>query len=104
MTTNTEPIKYLLDIINEPDEEPVRLTQEDFDQLVRLGKSLEPDHIPDPEAQKRLVDFATLETVEGTDTFMFEGQEIDSEEAALYCGLGLMQAIRDLLDEYRAAG
>ena len=90
--TTISTIKYLLRIVDEPNEEPIGLTQGDFDQLVNLGKSIEIDE------SRKLVDFATLETIGDEEQFMFEGEALSADEAARYCGQGLESVLRSLLD------
>lgn len=87
---------YLLNILGEPEEGPIPLTQADFDQLILVGKSEAPEH----ESAENTIAFATIEPVDPEGAFMFLGAEIDENEAALYCGMGLRKALKAALEEY----
>jgi hypothetical protein len=91
---------YVLKIVEEPAQEGIMLTQADFDQLIASGKAALGEEAPTdeiPGATSTLVDFATIETIDPAGDFIFHGQVIDPESAALFCGRGLDEALRAAL-------
>lgn len=85
-------MSYLLTINSEPDT-PIRLSQTDFDMIYQAG--LETINVGDSKAND-VVDFATLETENGT-PFMFKGIKLSEVEAALGFAAGMQIVIRDML-------
>lgn len=91
MMTPRDPICYRLTLVDEPHEDPIELTQADFDQLVRVGMA-QPEQDP-----QTLVDFATLATVEPNDAFLYQEGPIDPEAAGVYCGRAIGYILREAL-------
>lgn len=87
---------YVMRINAEPDEEPLRLSQEDFDLLMDMGSREQPSaHESD------LVDFATVETEPSADPFTWHDQPVDEDVAAVTLGRGLGYVIRSALEHLR---
>jgi len=104
MTTTTEPTAYLLDIIDDLEEDPIPLTQADFDQLVSAGEAVERNQETlSASSDEAKVDFATLESVREDGRFFLRDTEIPQEEAARYCELGLREALRLAIIKHEAA-
>jgi hypothetical protein len=85
----SDPICYLLALVDEPQEDPIALTQADFDQLILVGKQQPEDDAP------RVIEFATLTTVEPHDNFLCEGEPIDPDEASTYCARAIVYLLRE---------
>lgn len=86
---------YLLRLNDEPDE-PVRLSQRDFDFVIDLGVER------GTPAGDNTVAWASVETVEADAPFTYRGQPAEEDFVADMFGRGLEVLIRDSLDRLRA--
>lgn len=98
MTTFND-IRYLMTITGEEDQEPIRLTQEDFDQILAAGRNALPTGTRAEAATANTVAFATVETIEPDAPFLFGKEAIDPEIASLWCGKGIEVVLRSVLEE-----
>lgn len=83
---------YLIRVVSEPEEEPIKLTQNDFDLLIDVGRRTAP-----VEEGVSTVEFATVETVNG-ENFMYRGAVMNPDEGASLLGRALARIIREALD------
>lgn len=90
----TAPREYLITVLEdvEPQADPIRLSQSDFDALVRAGRDADPGEGSSGE----LVPFATVETSDGG-PFVFGGAIVETEKVAAWLERGLSQALREAL-------
>lgn len=96
MPVTTEETAYLIRVVSEPEEDPIKLTQYDFDLLIDIGKRMTP-----LEEGVSTVEFATVETVNSND-FMYRGGVLDADEGASLLGRALAHIIREALDRLDA--
>lgn len=91
--TTTEPARaYLFQVLSEPDEKPVLLSQRDLDMLVDVGANL-----PEASEDDTLVDFAMIETSDGG-PFLYHGHEVEEAEIVGYLQRGLTHLVAKVLE------
>lgn len=99
--TTFDDIRYLMTITGEEDQEPIRLTQNDFDQILAAGRNALPTGTRADAAIENTVAFATVETVEPDAPFLFGNDPIEPDIASLWCGKGIEVVLRSVLEEHR---
>jgi hypothetical protein len=80
---------YLFQVIAEPEETPVLLTQRDLDMIIDVGASLP---VSEPADDKDLVDFAVLETSDGG-PFLYHGHEVPDTQIVAYLQRGMAHLV-----------
>jgi len=83
--------EYLLQIIDEPEEAPILLTQADFDMILDKGVNEPP--IPESDSKP----FATVTTSPEDSPLLYQGNPISEDLAADLVGRGLNAVLRLVL-------
>lgn len=84
---------YLFQVISEPAETPVLLSQRELDMIVDVGANLP---AREPREDENLVDFAILETSDGG-PFLYHGHEVPEDQITAYVQRGLDHLIGRLV-------
>lgn len=87
-SSNTDEVRYILRIVEEPEESPTGLTQKEFEMIINCGKRA---HKNDKN-KKNLIEFATLETVKGTKA-TYKGKAIKFKKVEKLFEKGLVSII-----------
>jgi hypothetical protein len=101
-TLNPAEAKYVLTILDEPQEEPILLTQKDFETIIRLGISvaneseIETNPIHEPTST-----FATLELINKKEEYIFEDNVLPAEKCQENFEKGFKKILHDAVFPHR---
>ena len=99
---------YLLNVVSEPDEKPIILTQDLLDVILDDGRAVLSRAATDASAPEtssdgtaaELVDFATVETSDGG-PFLLHGRELSPDESEALFQAGCSELLAQMLEKYR---
>ena len=86
---------YLIRINSEPEEEPLRLSQADFDLIMDLGAREGADYFAGADDLKP---FATVETEPAEDEFTWRGEVVSGDDCERLFAAGFSFLLRSALD------